>query len=86
MNRAGTASYHVGSPPDSRSVRTCTKNGVPVNHGARQVSEEDFKNFDYLLAMDTSNLEDLNEILDEFDRRERSALGKGTSWCERTNL
>jgi protein-tyrosine-phosphatase len=76
--RAGTASYHVGSPPDSRSVRTCAKHGVPTNHRARQVSPDDFKEFDYLLAMDKSNLADLEEILEEFSPSEQSKLANGT--------
>ena len=77
MRSAGTASYHVGEFPDSRSTRTCTKYGVAVNHRARQVTEEDFLQFDYLLAMDTSNLEDLEEIAETFDKNQRSDLGRG---------
>ena len=74
---AGTGGYHIGSPPDSRSARTCAKYGVATNHRARQVTEEDFKEFNYILAMDNSNLEDLQEIADAFDQRESSKLGKG---------
>ena len=76
MDSAGTASYHVGSRPDSRSARTCARHGVPINHRARQVTEEDFQEFDYLLAMDNSNLEDLEEIAQSFDKHQRSELGK----------
>jgi protein-tyrosine-phosphatase len=39
--------------------------------------EEDFEQFDYLLAMDTSNLEDLEEISETFSKNQRSKLGKG---------
>jgi len=77
--RAGTGDYHIGSPPDSRSSRTCAKYGIPTNHRARQVSEEDFEKFDYLLAMDESNLEDLEEIADTLKKQDPKAkLGKGT--------
>ena len=76
LNSAGTASYHVGSPPDSRSARTCAKYGVAISHRARQVTVEDFREFDYLLAMDSSNLEDLQEIVDDFGRHERQSLGQ----------
>jgi protein-tyrosine-phosphatase len=78
MYSAGTGGYHVGSPPDSRSVRTCTKYGVSTNHRARQVTEDDFKEFDYLLAMDRENLEDLQEMANGFDKTERANLTKGS--------
>lgn len=81
--RAGTAGYHVGSPPDSRSSRTCTKYGVPVVHRARQVSEDDFYEFDYLLAMDTSNLEDLQELAGDLRNTKNGRVGKGTArWSQ----
>ena len=71
--------YHVGESPDTRSTRTCKKYGVTVNHRARQVTVEDFQQFDYLLAMDTSNLEDLEEIAETFDESQRTKLGRGMS-------
>jgi low molecular weight phosphotyrosine protein phosphatase len=80
LGSAGTASYHVGSPSDSRAARTCAKYGVPINHRARQVTDDDFENFDFLLAMDTSNLEDLEEILESFDKSKHTKLGKGIFW------
>jgi protein-tyrosine-phosphatase len=39
--------------------------------------EEDFKQFDFLLAMDTENLEDLQGIAADFDKNEHTQLGKG---------
>ncbi|KAJ2615002.1 Low molecular weight phosphotyrosine protein phosphatase [Coemansia sp. RSA 1365] len=59
IDSAGTAAYHAGEPPDSRSAKTCVSNGVPVNHRARQVRKDDFSTFDYILCMDESNLKDL---------------------------
>jgi protein-tyrosine-phosphatase len=76
--RAGTASYHVGSPPDSRSLRTCAKYGIQTNHRARQLTEDDLRNFDYLLAMDSSNLEDIGEMADSITTERNASLGKGT--------
>ncbi|KAF9352226.1 hypothetical protein BGX26_009911 [Mortierella sp. AD094] len=62
VDSAGTASYHVGASPDSRSAETCRKNGVPMKHRARQVSTEDFTKFDYILCMDEENLRDLKDM------------------------
>jgi low molecular weight phosphotyrosine protein phosphatase len=53
---------------------TCTKCGVPILHRARQVREEDFYQFDYLLAMDTLNLEDLQELAEDLNKER---IGKG---------
>ncbi|KAK9720699.1 Low molecular weight phosphotyrosine protein phosphatase [Basidiobolus ranarum] len=59
IDSAGTAAYHVGETPDSRSTATCKKHGVPVNSRARQVSVKDYTDFDYILCMDESNLANL---------------------------
>ncbi|KAI8092555.1 phosphotyrosine protein phosphatase I superfamily [Halteromyces radiatus] len=59
IDSAGTAGYHVGSKPDSRSAATCEKYGAAVNHRAQKVTTQHFKEFDYILCMDESNLEDL---------------------------
>ncbi|KAI9339253.1 phosphotyrosine protein phosphatase I superfamily [Pilaira anomala] len=62
IDSAGTASYHVGSIPDTRSIATCKAHGVPVKHKARKVTKKDFEEFDYVLCMDESNLSDLTSI------------------------
>ncbi|KAI9499305.1 phosphotyrosine protein phosphatase I superfamily [Zychaea mexicana] len=62
IDSAGTSSFHVGENPDSRSASTCKDNGVPVNHRARRVTQDDFSKFDYVLCMDNSNLADLQEM------------------------
>ncbi|CAI5756884.1 unnamed protein product [Candida verbasci] len=55
----GTSGWHIGDSPDSRSAKTCRRHGVPVSHSAQQISSNDFKNFDYIIGMDKSNLQDL---------------------------
>ncbi|KAI5812334.1 phosphotyrosine protein phosphatase I superfamily [Pyronema omphalodes] len=62
IDSCGTAGYHTGEQPDSRTVATLKQHGIPINHRARQVQREDFENFDYILAMDESNLTNLNRI------------------------
>ncbi|TPX63932.1 acid phosphatase [Spizellomyces sp. 'palustris'] len=59
INSAGTAGYHVGEKPDPRSTATCVSHGVPVHHFAQQVSKNHFRDFDWILCMDESNLADL---------------------------
>ncbi|MCP4596838.1 low molecular weight protein-tyrosine-phosphatase [Neptuniibacter sp.] len=63
VDSAGTAAYHVGNPPDSRSTETAKKRGYDLTPlRARQAIEEDFYEFDYILAMDSSNLINLKAI------------------------
>ena len=55
----GTADYHIGQPPDQRSVANAKKNGLTYTHRGRQLSPQDFQSFDYILAMDSSNHENI---------------------------
>ena len=59
---AGTAAYHVGKAPDSRSIAVAKQHGIKLNHRARQFSEKDFSDFDYIIAMDESNLLDIKSL------------------------
>lgn len=56
----GTAGYHVGEPPDSRSQAAAKVRGYDMSTlRGRQVQDSDFEYFDFILAMDESNLMDL---------------------------
>ena len=43
-------------------MQTAEKYGIQIHHRGRQVIQQDFKNFDYILAMDESNLNNLRRI------------------------
>ena len=62
VDSAGTGAWHVGESPDLRSMRTAASRGVTLGGHARQVRPEDLSRFDYIVAMDQSNLEDLQEL------------------------
>ena len=63
IDSAGTHAYHIGNPPDSRSQETARKYGVDLsNQRARKVHESDFYYYDYIIAMDTDNIEILRSI------------------------
>ncbi len=60
LDSAGTASWHVGKAPDSRAIAAGASEGYDLSHlRGRQVQDEDFESFDLLLAMDGSNLHEL---------------------------
>lgn len=63
VDSVGTADYHIGEPPDPRSVTAAARRGYDISAlRARQVSTTDFAAFDLLLAMDDSNLAALASI------------------------
>jgi protein-tyrosine phosphatase len=57
VDSAGTADYHVGEPPDRRTVAAARRRGYEIGSlRARQLQRDDFGRFDYILAMDRANL------------------------------
>ncbi len=63
IDSAGTAGYHIGSPPDPRSRRAALARGIDIGGlRARQVSRQDFDRFDLVLAMDRDNLRALEAM------------------------
>ena len=60
IDSAGTHAYHIGEQPDARASQAAMRRGVDLSgQRARRVSESDFLEYDYVLAMDVSNYEDL---------------------------
>lgn len=63
VDSAGTASYHAGYPPDRRAIRAASRRGIDISSSrARRVSLVDFDVFDYIIAMDYQNYEDLRSL------------------------
>lgn len=63
IDSAGTHAYHIGEQPDSRSQSSARKYKVDLSdQRGRQVHESDFYHYDYIFAMDESNLVNLQDI------------------------
>jgi protein-tyrosine phosphatase len=63
LDSAGTADYHVGEPPDRRTIAAARRAGYDLAHlRARRVIAADFTVFDHVLAMDRANLADLERL------------------------
>lgn len=63
VDSAGTGSWHVGEPPDGRATREAAGRGYDIaGLRARQVRPADFEAFDLILAMDRTNLADLERM------------------------
>jgi len=62
VNSCGTSNYHIGDPPDPRTIRNAKKNGVEINHRGRQLSPNDIDQYDFIIAMDKSNYKNILSI------------------------
>lgn len=61
IDSCGTSDYHAGYAPDHRATRAMKRLGIDITGlRARQVEQSDFDRFDYIFAMDRSNLETLH--------------------------
>ena len=77
VDSAGTAGYHAGEPPDARARAAGRRLGIEVAGRARQFTRADFERFDYVLAMDRSNFDDLAELARDPVLRKRLHLLRG---------
>ncbi|BFM07450.1 low molecular weight protein-tyrosine-phosphatase [Halioxenophilus aromaticivorans] len=60
IDSAGTGAWHAGNPADSRAQAAALARGYDLSSiRARQVKSSDFDRFDYILAMDSDNLDHL---------------------------
>lgn len=57
VDSAGTHGYHIGDPPDHRSIQIARQNSVDMSSlRARKLAADDFSRFDTLIAMDNGHL------------------------------
>ncbi|NYT66054.1 low molecular weight phosphotyrosine protein phosphatase [Alcaligenaceae bacterium] len=62
VGSAGTHSYHIGEAPDARAQVAARKRGYELGHiVARQITQDDFREADLILAMDWENLSALQQ-------------------------
>ena len=79
----GTSNYNIGDMPDPRTLKNALKNGVTLDHFARQLTRDDFDRFDYIFVMDRNNLRNALLLAEEhhhskiFLMRTHDALGRG---------
>lgn len=75
IDSAGTGHWHVGAPPDRRAQAVARSNGIEIGgYRARQVSQDDFRRFTHILALDRENLAVLRRLRPDDGRAELSLL------------
>jgi protein-tyrosine phosphatase len=63
VDSSGTSAFHVGEPADKRSRTTAEFHSVDLPSRARQFVSSDFEDFDYIVAMDTSNKSNIEHLV-----------------------
>lgn len=59
VDSAGTGDWHIGRDADPRTIATLSHHDYPLDHRARQIQADWFADLDLVLAMDSSNYENL---------------------------
>ena len=60
VDSAGTGAWHVGQPPDDRSIAIAKKYGIDISgQRARKIESNDFEKFDLIFTMDTAIYRDV---------------------------
>jgi low molecular weight protein-tyrosine phosphatase len=74
VESAGTGGWHVGEPPDERATVAARRRGITLSGAAQQVTPEDFRRFDLLIALDRANLRELLALAPDEDAAEKVRL------------
>lgn len=75
VDSAGTAGYHVGNPPDPRSVAVAQKYGLDISaQKCRRFSRTDFVEFDFIYVMDRNNFSDIASLARNQEEAEKVKL------------
>jgi protein-tyrosine phosphatase len=62
IDSAGTHAFHTGEPPDRRAQAAASLRGYTLSDlRARRIEDQDFTEFEYIVAMDDDNLVNLQE-------------------------
>ncbi len=62
VDSAGTGGWHSGETAHPGTLKILHKYDIPYDGRARQLQFADFSRFDYVLAMDASNLSDIKRL------------------------
>jgi protein-tyrosine phosphatase len=74
MESAGTGGWHVGDRPDARARQAALARGYELESVAQQFTARFFDRFDYVLAADADNLEQLRRLAPNATAREKVKL------------
>src|SRR5215813_3813339 len=62
VDSAGTSGYHAGEAAHPGTLRVLAEHGIRYDGRSRQLTRNDLKTFDYIVAMDEENLENIQSL------------------------
>ena len=72
---SGTAGYHVGQLPDTRSMDVSRKHGIDISDQRSQKFQPvNLEEYDFILAMDVNNFEDILSLCTTEKQRQKVQL------------
>jgi len=75
VDSAGTSSWHNGELPDSRSIEVAKINGIDITtQRSRQILKKDLEDFDLIIAMDSSNYNDILSLTSKEKQKQKVKL------------
>lgn len=75
VESAGTGGWHVGNPPDPRSIEIAKKRGLDISgQRAQQFVASFFDHYDLIFAMDQSNFRDLKAMANSSEQRDKLSM------------
>ena len=74
IDSAGMGSWHVGDLPDKRMRVHARPRGYELTHRARQVKSGDFDDFDLIVGMDASNVDDLRDLAATIEQQDKVVM------------
>jgi protein-tyrosine phosphatase len=74
IESAGTGDWHIGETRDRRSMATGAARGIPLSGRAQQFTAADFARFDHVVAMDTSNRDNLLKMASDDAARAKVSM------------
>ena len=60
IDSCGTSGYHAGEKAHHLSRKVAQSHGIELRSRSRQLKSTDFQEFDYMIAMDTSNIQNIS--------------------------
>lgn len=70
VDSAGTGHYHIGEKAHRGTLKALEKQGISYLGRARQFLAKDLERFDYVLAMDNSNLSNIQSMVNDENDKE----------------
>lgn len=83
IDSAGTISYHAGEPADSRMKRHAINRDYMLTSISRQLKNNDFEEFDYVIGMDEDNMHNMKSFLPKAEYSNK--MSQMTDYCTKDN-